>query len=153
MPFKEWPAFEAGIIDANGEKLKKPETSEERKHWTLLDRFVYKLKLIMQRFVGKSRMAAMLTTAYLIKESYSSILKDLGPEVLQEAEKLLKEWNHTKNFEFYSSIKGIPIPDEKRFFMVESNPEKFEIALYKYFKGVESFLEGDRAKAIERLLK
>jgi len=73
-PFEEWPAFEMGLIDDNGKKLKEPKSFKERDAWTVFDRFIANLKRIMQRFVGKSRFAAVATSAFLLKDSHNILI-------------------------------------------------------------------------------
>ena len=68
-PFEKWPAYEEGIIDGNGKKIKEPITFKQRKAWTFFDRFIANLKRIMSKFVGKSRFAAIATAAILLKDS------------------------------------------------------------------------------------
>ena len=41
---EDFDAYKLGIIDANGKKIKDPKTSEERNSWTMLTRFVLKVK-------------------------------------------------------------------------------------------------------------
>lgn len=78
-PFKEWDAYELGIIDEDGKKIKEPITFKERDAWTVFDRFVANLKKVMSKFVGKSRFAAVATAAFLLKDSKEVVLvkKDL----------------------------------------------------------------------------
>ena len=47
-PFKKFKAFELGIIDDEGKVLRKFKTvkGSERKHYTMLHRFVFNLKRI-----------------------------------------------------------------------------------------------------------
>ena len=67
-PFEKWPAYEEGIIDKDGKKIKEPITFKQRKAWTFFDRFIANLKRIMSKFVGKSRFAAIATAAILLKD-------------------------------------------------------------------------------------
>jgi len=76
-PFKEWDAYKLGLINADGEKQKEAITFTERKAWTVFDRFIANLKKIMSKFVGKSRFAAIATSAYLLKDSNFLAQKDL----------------------------------------------------------------------------
>ena len=68
-PWTEWDAYKLGIIDDKGKRIKVPVTFEERAAWTVLDRFVHNIKRIMEKFVGVSRLASMLTSIYLLKDS------------------------------------------------------------------------------------
>lgn len=80
MPFEEWDAYKEGIIDHNGKKIKEPKTFKERKTWTFFDRFIANLKRIMQKFVGKSKFAAIATAVVLLKDSLVPVVGDLITE-------------------------------------------------------------------------
>ena len=41
---EDFDAYKLGIIDANGKKLRNPKTEEERNSWSMLTRFVLKVK-------------------------------------------------------------------------------------------------------------
>ena len=44
-PIQKSKAFQLGIIDADGKKLKKPSNTNERNAYTLLNRFVFKVNI------------------------------------------------------------------------------------------------------------
>jgi len=71
-PFKEWKAYELGIIDAEGNILKKSKeltTIEERKAWGKFDLMILKLKRLLAKVPGgSSRIASYAAALYLIKE-------------------------------------------------------------------------------------
>ena len=48
-PIQKSKAFQLGIIDADGKKLKKPSTTNERNAYTLLNRFVFKVQKSLTR--------------------------------------------------------------------------------------------------------
>jgi len=73
-PFEEWEAFKIGLIDKDGKKLRTAITFKERKTWTVFDRFIANLKKIMSKFVGKSRFAAIATSAYMLRDSQTILL-------------------------------------------------------------------------------
>lgn len=62
-PIKKWDAFKMGIIDEEGNKVRDPETNEEKDAYTLLDRFILKVK----RLIGKHKLR-VLTAALLLQE-------------------------------------------------------------------------------------
>ena len=43
-PIQKSKAFQLGIVDADGKKLKNPSTTAERNAYTLLNRFVFKVQ-------------------------------------------------------------------------------------------------------------
>ena len=71
-PFDKQPAFKNGIIDEKGKVLKKYKTlktEKERKSYTLLHRFVFNLKRILQRVGLGSKLGSFgVALALLIKE-------------------------------------------------------------------------------------
>ena len=80
-PFEKQPAFKAGIIDADGKVLRKFKTikGSERKHYTMLHRFVFNLKRILKKVGLGSRLGSFaVALALLIKEDKSmAVNKDI----------------------------------------------------------------------------
>jgi DNA polymerase elongation subunit (family B) len=80
-PFKKFKAFKLGIIDEDGKSLKKMKEvkGSDRKHYTMLHRFVFNLKRILQKVGLGSRLGSFaVALALLIKEDKSmSQHKDL----------------------------------------------------------------------------
>jgi len=72
-PFEKQEAFKYGIIDKDGKVLKKSKTlktEKERKAYTILHRFVFNLKRILQRVGLGSRLGSFaVALALLIKEN------------------------------------------------------------------------------------
>jgi hypothetical protein len=71
LPFDQWPAYRAGVIDADGKVLKKRNTlsGPERGAWGLFDIVVANMKKIMMKVPGGgSRIASAMAAAYLLKE-------------------------------------------------------------------------------------
>ena len=70
-PFNKFKAFELGIIDEKGKNLKKMKEvkGSDRKHYTMLHRFVFNLKRILQKVGLGSRLGSFaVALALLIKE-------------------------------------------------------------------------------------
>lgn len=78
-PFVKTKAYELGLIDENGKRLRKIsslKTSQEKKAMTRLDIFIWNVKRIIERFpLGKSRLATIAVAAFLLKE-HKEILKN-----------------------------------------------------------------------------
>ena len=93
-PFKKFKAFELGIIDEKGKSLRKMKEVKggERKHYTMLHRFVFNLKRILQKVgLGGGLGSFAVALALLIKEDKSmSQHKDL---IESAVVKYLKEEN------------------------------------------------------------
>lgn len=71
-PLERWPAFKLGIIDADGNVLRKRATfvkPADKKAFTLLDVFVLNIKKIIEKLPGgRSRLSTFLAGLFLIKE-------------------------------------------------------------------------------------
>ena len=70
-PFNKFKAFELGIIDEKGKVLRKFKEvkGSEKKHYTMLHRFVFNLKRILQKVGLGSRLGSFaVALALLIKE-------------------------------------------------------------------------------------
>ena len=80
-PFNKFKAYDLGIIDEKGKSLKKMKEvkGSDRKHYTMLHRFVFNLKRILQKVGLGSRLGSFaVALALLIKEDKSmSQHKDL----------------------------------------------------------------------------
>ena len=76
-PFEKTQAHKLGIIDADGKVLRKFKTIKlpsEKKHYTLLHRFVFNLKRILKKVGLGSRLGSFaVALALLIKEDKSYI--------------------------------------------------------------------------------
>jgi len=73
-PFNKFKAYELGIIDEKGKSLKKMKEvkGSDRKHYTMLHRFVFNLKRILQKVGLGSRLGSFaVALALLIKEDKS----------------------------------------------------------------------------------
>ena len=73
-PFNKFKAYELGIIDEEGKVLRKFKTirGSERKHYTILHRFVFNLKRILKKVGLGSRLGSFgVALALLIKEDKS----------------------------------------------------------------------------------
>ena len=67
--WKDTKAFEFGIVDENGKKLKKPQTSDEKGAYTAFHRLVYNIKRLLNKLpFGKTKLASYATALFLIKE-------------------------------------------------------------------------------------
>ena len=70
-PFEKFEAFKRGIIDADGKVLKKfrEVKGTDRRHYTMLHRFVFNLKRILKKVGLGSRLGSFaVALALLIKE-------------------------------------------------------------------------------------
>jgi len=68
-PWSKTGAFKMGLIDANGNVLRKPETSEEKSKYNIFHKLVFNIKRMLNVLpFGKTTIASYLAALYLIKE-------------------------------------------------------------------------------------
>ena len=89
-PFTEWPAYTLGIIDADGNILKKRSTltSAEKAAFGTYDLMILKLKKLLAKVPGgQSRISSYAAALWLIKESknLSESVDNLSDEHLEES--------------------------------------------------------------------
>ena len=72
-PFEDWDAYKLGIIDIDGNSLKKAKTSKEQAAWDMFQIMVRNLKQLLAKFpFGKTKVASFAAALWLIKENYSN---------------------------------------------------------------------------------
>lgn len=85
MPYEKTAAFKMGIIDKDGKKLKKPETSEEKAAYNTFHKLVLNIRRLIGKVPGgKSAIARYATALFLIKEHLGLSDKSMN-KVLKEA--------------------------------------------------------------------
>lgn len=68
-PWEKTGAFKAGLIDANGKLIKKPETSDEKSVYNYFHRLVFNVKRMLNKIpFGKTTIASYLAALFLLKE-------------------------------------------------------------------------------------
>jgi len=84
-PIEKSKAFQLGIIDKNGTKLKNPSNTNERNAYTLLNRFVFKIQKALTRSsdMNARRLLSFAAAMALLKE-YDETDDDLDVGVLLE---------------------------------------------------------------------
>lgn len=69
-PWEKTGAYKAGILDKDGNVIKKPETSDEKSVYNIFHRLVFNVKRTLNKIpFGKSTIASYLAALYLIKET------------------------------------------------------------------------------------
>ena len=139
-PFEKQEAFKFGIINEKGKVLKKYRdlrTEAERKSYTLLHRFVFNLKRILQRVGLGSKLGSFaVALALLIKEdkSYASHKTLLESTII----KYLKDENLFE--EMLNEVREIPEIDAEPYMVC------FGMSIYE--KDGELVTENDYAKTL-----
>ena len=94
-PFRETSAFRLGIIDADGNVLRKRHTlrtQEEQDSSTVLDTMIWKLRRLLEKLPGgKSKIASFAASLWLISESKNLIYYSQNGDILKEDLKIYLE--------------------------------------------------------------
>ena len=139
-PFEKQEAFKFGIIDEKGKVLKKYKslrTEKERKSYTLLHRFVFNLKRILQKVgLGGKLGSFAVALALLIKEdkSYAQHKTLIESTVI----KYLKDENLFE--EMLNEVREIP--------EIDADPYMVCFGMSVYEKDGELVTENDYAKTL-----
>ena len=70
-PFKKWKAYEFGLIDKKGVKIRDAETKDEKKEFASWMNIIRKIKILLNKFAPGGRVAQLssfATALYLLKE-------------------------------------------------------------------------------------
>lgn len=93
-PFEEWDAFKTGVIDKDGNILKKKDqrkTQEEKDSLRVFDLMILKLKKLLAKVPGgESKLASYAAALWLIREwnefsDSSNLTEDISEEILDES--------------------------------------------------------------------
>ena len=90
-PFEETKAYELGLIDEKGKRLKKAVSREERDSMTYYDRLIFNLKRLIAKAGIQSKFVTFAVALFLLKEEQSSVKRD--EEVTEKELMLFKEQN------------------------------------------------------------
>jgi len=139
-PFEKTQAFKRGIIDKDGKVLrpmKTIKTGTDRKHYTILHRFVFNLKRILKKAGLGSRLGTFgVALALLIKEDKQ--YADYKDAIESAVIKYLKEENLYD--EILNESRDIPEIDEQPYMTC------FGVDIYE--RGEELISEYDYAKTL-----
>ena len=108
-PFKDTDAFKHGIIDENGNRIKRPKstkpavelaTSQLKNSYTILHKLVFNIKKIFAKVPGlRTKVGTYAASLFLLKDTFKENVND--PDMFEkEFVKFLKE----KNIEFDDEI-------------------------------------------------
>lgn len=82
-PFDETNAFKLGLIDADGNRLKKAKTEPEKRSMTYFDRLIFNLKRLLAKVPGGSSKIATYAAALLLLRERDEKL-NVDPNYLEE---------------------------------------------------------------------
>lgn len=87
-PFNETKAYQLGIIDERGKKIRNPQTKAELDSFSTFERLVFNIKKIIERFPGgKSKLASYAAALFLIKEHNNPKEEYSTKELIEAVEK------------------------------------------------------------------
>ena len=113
-PFKDWDAYELGIIDEKGKQLikRKDFTKREQKDaFGIFDIMIMKLKRLLEKIPGgKSRIGSYAAALYLIKEQQS--IENGGFELAESVTEVTLEETLKQYIEQVNSSRSIDDIDE-----------------------------------------
>lgn len=75
-PFNKTKAYELGLIDEKGKKLKKASTRAEKDAMTYYDRLIFNLKRLISKVGIESKFTTFAAALFLLKEEQSEIKRD-----------------------------------------------------------------------------
>lgn len=66
--FEKWDAFELGLIDKDGELIKRPKTKEEKDSLDTFDNLIRKVKRLLLKYIPGKNLFSFIISAYLLKQ-------------------------------------------------------------------------------------
>ena len=75
QPIKKHPAYQMGIVDADGNKIKEPSGSQELDAYTLLDKLAFKIKRALMKSPDRTakRLLTFAAAIALLRESKDNV--------------------------------------------------------------------------------
>lgn len=125
-PFEEWKAFDLGIIDSEGNKIKDPRSAKEIECWDILTKFCWNFKKILSKFMGRSKLVTYLTASYLLKDSINLFYIEYNKNKLNE----LDNFSFSKQEVLFELCKNLPPVNEK------ITEENFEFLMLMYIEKI-----------------
>ena len=109
--FKEWKAYELGIIDEDGNSLRKRrelKTTEEKNSYTTFHVVIRNLKRILEKTpFGKSKLLSFASALFLIKENRENMPEYSEEELLEQLNSIIENANTKRWFIEYSAKEHI----------------------------------------------
>ena len=93
-PFDETKAFELGIIDERGKRIKSKEikTTEEKNSYGYFDKLVFNLKKLLEKLPGgKTKLASYAAALFVIREAQKPERKYTTKDLQEELDASIKE--------------------------------------------------------------
>lgn len=86
-PFTDWPAYNMGLIDAKGKKIKNASTSEEKDQFSRFMNIIRNIKRVINKMSGQTetKLTNLMVGAALIKEELALDASIKDPEYVTNA--------------------------------------------------------------------
>jgi len=81
MPFTDWKAYKLGVIDQKGNIIKKPSTKEEKNAINGITNIIRKVKKILVKYIGDSKILNFLIAGYILKNESTEQTNDIILEI------------------------------------------------------------------------
>ena len=108
-PWEETGAFKAGLIDDEGNKIKKPFTEKEKSVYNVFHRLVFNVKKLINKVPGgRSKIASYAAALYLIKENAD--LGDKSIEMILNGTKIKPEAFLEESTQWFTTKDGMLSP-------------------------------------------
>lgn len=76
-PIEKTPAYKLGLIDKKGKQTRRPETKEEKNSFTILDKFIFKIKkLVGHRVANLATFMLLLADLGDVEREYDLLVED-----------------------------------------------------------------------------
>lgn len=83
-PWEDTEAYQLGIVDEKGKRIKKPQTNEERDAYSIFHRLVFNIKRLLGKLpLGSTRLGSYAAAFFLIKEQ-TGLDEDEIKSILEE---------------------------------------------------------------------
>jgi len=109
-PFNETKAYQLGIIDDKGKKIRSPQTKEELDSFSTFERLVFNIKKIVEKFPGgRGKLASYAAALFLIKEHENPKEYYSDKELYEQLEKEMKNL-HENDVKTFASMMNEDAP-------------------------------------------
>lgn len=92
-PFRYWYAFTMGIIDEDGNKLREPETADEKRRYNVFDELIRRIiKLFMKYTPNAKGMARFKMFKEFLADGFIKVLDEQNGDNISNAELEAEYW-------------------------------------------------------------
>lgn len=92
-PFRYWYAFTMGIIDVNGNKLREPETADEKRRYNIFDELIRRIIKLFMKYTPSARgMARFKMFKEFLADGFVKVLDEQHGDNISNAELEAEYW-------------------------------------------------------------